>query len=63
MNVGQERFHFGRLKKPLVPDQIFVVGNDADRRIEALDGPLKEFDIHGFPHFFRAVPLLTIKKP
>jgi hypothetical protein len=49
MNVGQERLHFGRLKKPLIPDQLLVVGNDADGGIEALDGPLKEFDVHRLP--------------
>jgi hypothetical protein len=56
MNVGQERLHFGRLKKPFIPDQSLVVGNDADGGIEALDGPLKEFDIHRFPLIsFRAL--------
>jgi hypothetical protein len=49
MNVGQERLHFGRLKKPLIPDQLLVVGNDADGGIETLDGPLKKFDVHRFP--------------
>jgi hypothetical protein len=61
MNVGQERLHFGRLKKPLVPDQFLIVGNDADGGVEALDGPLKEFDIHKSPfHFFHNAHLLAI---
>jgi hypothetical protein len=51
MNVGQERLHFGRLKKPLIANQPLVVGNDADGGIEALDGSLKEFDIQGFTSF------------
>jgi len=48
VDVGQQRLHFGRLEKTLVPDQLPVVGNDADGGIETLDGPFEKFSIHGF---------------
>jgi chemotaxis methyl-accepting protein methylase len=46
MNVGQQRLHFRRFKKPLIPDQLLIVGNNAHSGIKALNRPLEKFEIH-----------------